>query len=333
MVLEGTSSEATSVDSGVPQGTVLGPLLFLCHINDLPDAVKSQVRLFADDCLLYREINTPQDHHTLQEDLRQLEVWADTWSMRFNATKCYILSLQHSSPFYYQLNDTTLQKVASNPYLGVQISEDLKWGPHIKGITKKANSTLGFLRRNLRRCPPACRNSAYLALVRPLLEYGAAVWDPYRQKDIDLIERTQRSAARFITGDYRSTSPGSVTKLLQKAKLQPLQDRRKHLCLSLLYKVVEGLTPALPPENFLTPQKPGRLIRAKIQHDHVTTDTISDHIRNNNRAYAIPRCRTEQQRNSFFIRTAVNWNHLDNATVHAPSVQRFKTLLTATQHQ
>ena len=76
VVLEGTSSETTSVDSGVPQETVLGPL---CRINDLPSAVKSQVRLFADDCLLYREINTTQDHHTLQDDLRQLEAWADTW--------------------------------------------------------------------------------------------------------------------------------------------------------------------------------------------------------------------------------------------------------------
>ena len=101
VVPEGTSSETTSVDSGVPQGTVLGPLLFLCHISDLPSAVKSQVRLFADDCLLYREVNTTQDHYTLQEDLRQLEAWADTWGMRFSASKCHILSLQHSSSFFY----------------------------------------------------------------------------------------------------------------------------------------------------------------------------------------------------------------------------------------
>ena len=98
MVLEGTSSETTSVDSGVPQETVLGPL---CHINDLPSAVKSQVRVFADDCLLYIEVNTTQDHHTLQDDLRQLEAWADTWGMRFSASKCHILSLQHSSSFFY----------------------------------------------------------------------------------------------------------------------------------------------------------------------------------------------------------------------------------------
>ena len=85
VVIEGACSESTTLDSGVPQGSVLGPILFLCHINDLPSSVSSQVRLFVDDCLLYREINTFKDHLTLQQDLKQLEVWADTWGMRFNA--------------------------------------------------------------------------------------------------------------------------------------------------------------------------------------------------------------------------------------------------------
>ena len=79
VVVEGTSSSATTVDSGVPQGTVLGLLLFLCHINDLPKAVKSQVRLYADDCLIYREINVFKDHHTLQEDLKS---WATSWALQ-----------------------------------------------------------------------------------------------------------------------------------------------------------------------------------------------------------------------------------------------------------
>jgi hypothetical protein len=79
---------------GVPQGTVLGPILFLCHINDLPDSVKSSVRLFADDCLLYRETNTQGDHDILQQDLTDLESWAEKWGMRFNAKKCYILSMR-----------------------------------------------------------------------------------------------------------------------------------------------------------------------------------------------------------------------------------------------
>lgn len=80
------------------------------------------------------------DHITLQNDLKKLEVWAETWGMRFNATKCYILSIQNTSNFFYQLNNIILKRVLNNPYLGLLISEDLKWTPH---ITKMANSTLG----------------------------------------------------------------------------------------------------------------------------------------------------------------------------------------------
>ena len=94
VVLEGEKSSEVTVDSGVPQGTVLGPILFVCHINDLPDVVKSQVRLFADDCLLYRPINSQKDHDILQQDLKNLETWAENWRMRFNAKKCYILSIK-----------------------------------------------------------------------------------------------------------------------------------------------------------------------------------------------------------------------------------------------
>ena len=103
VVLNGECSKSVTVDSGVPQGTVLGPLLFLCHINDLPDSVKSQVRLFADDCLLYRPIRNSNDHVILQRDLQKLETWATEWGMSFNAKKCYIMSItgNTSSNFLY----------------------------------------------------------------------------------------------------------------------------------------------------------------------------------------------------------------------------------------
>jgi hypothetical protein len=87
-IVEGEKSNDTTVDSGVPQCTVLGPILFPCHIHDLPDSVTSSVRLFADDCLLYRTIKTAKDHHKLQADLEQLEIWAKDWGMRFNAKNC-----------------------------------------------------------------------------------------------------------------------------------------------------------------------------------------------------------------------------------------------------
>ena len=215
VAVEGTSSSTTTVDSGVPQVTVLGPLLFLCHINDLPEAVQSQVRLFADDCLIYREIKDFSDHLTLQEDLTSLEQWAELWGMRFNATKCYIMSLTRNpaTSFFYSLGNTTLKQVSTNPYLGLHFSANLSWSTHINYITKKANSTLGFLRRNLRQCLTTCKRNAHLALVRPLLEY--------QKQEIDKLERIQRVAVRFIARDYRSRTPGLVTGLLRKQTTYP----------------------------------------------------------------------------------------------------------------
>ena len=143
VIVDGEASSEHYVESGVPQGTVLGPLLFLVHINDLPDCVKSCVRLFADDCLLFRTIRNLADHLALQEDLFQLEKWAKINGMSFNAKKCYILSVNKSgtsSSFFYQLNDTILQGVDIDPYLGLLISKDLKWATHIDKISKKASS-------------------------------------------------------------------------------------------------------------------------------------------------------------------------------------------------
>ena len=126
VVLEGENSSEVTVDSGVPQGTVLKPILFLCHINDLPDAVKSQVLLFEDDCLLYRPINSQKDHDILQQDLKHLDTWAENWGMRINVKKCYILSIKQKSSKLYSLNGHLLEQVKNNPYLGLQISEDMK---------------------------------------------------------------------------------------------------------------------------------------------------------------------------------------------------------------
>jgi hypothetical protein len=173
------NSSDVHVVSGVPQGTVLGPLLFLCHINGLPESVSSQVRLFADDCLLYRTIKTHKDHITLQNDLNNLEKWASTWGMRLNVTKCYILSVKKSTTYFYRLNNNILKEVENNPYLGLSTSNDLKWTNHINNICKKASSTVEFIRRNLKHSPAKCRRTAYISLVRSTLEYGAIIWDPY----------------------------------------------------------------------------------------------------------------------------------------------------------
>ena len=327
VVVEGAISDETTVNSGVPQGTVLGPLLFLCHINDLPNTVKSKVRLFADDCLLYREINCPQDHVALQEDLKKLETWANDWGMKFNPKKCYILSIQQTTDFIYSLCNTPLQYVKSSPYLGIHLSNDMKWSTHISYVSKRANSILGFLRRNLRSCPPSCKKNAYLSLVRPVLEYGSMIWNPYLKQNINKLEKTQRMAARFITGDYKSRTPGSMTKMLKDLSLPSLHDRRRELRLSFLYKIIEGLVPAIPSAEYLTPHKPGRKIRPKQRNDYESSNTIADHVRNNSRTFLVHRCRTEQLRQSFFVSTVRDWNQLDERIVGCASVESFKKLI------
>ena len=228
VVIDGESSQETEVLSGVPQGTVLGPLLFLVHINDLPANVTSKVRLFADDCLLYRKIKSSKDQEDLQEDLNKLEVWALNWGMKFNAKKCYILSITNKGKHkFYELNSYILKHVENNPYLGLILSNDLKFSTHIDQISKKASSTLGFIQRNLKKCPSEVKKTAYISLVRSTLEYGATVWDPYLKKDIYKLERVQRKAIRFIKSDFKSRDPGSVTQMRKELKLPTLKERRK----------------------------------------------------------------------------------------------------------
>ena len=116
--------------------------------------------------------------------------------------------------------------VSSTPYLGVCLSETLEWEAHINRITSKANSTLGFLRRNLKACPPKLRETAYFSLVRSSLEYSSAVWDPFRRKYIDKLEKIKRSAARFVTQNHRQTA--SVTSLIQNLGWTDLKTRHKN---------------------------------------------------------------------------------------------------------
>jgi hypothetical protein len=328
VVLEGESSEEAHVESGVPQGTVLGPLLFLCHINDLPDSVNSQVRLFADDCLMYREIDSFRDHTALQDDLAKLEDWAQLWGMRFNAKKCFVLPTKNNSSYFYTLNGEILKNVEQNPYLGIEISADLKWSKHIAALCKKTSSTLGFLRRNLGNCLPDCRRMAYVSLIRSALDYGATVWDPYLAQDRTRLERIQRQAARFIKRDYKSRDPGCVGKMLQDLELPTLQERRRQQRLTTLFKILEGNIPAIPPDTFLTPiDKNKRKIKLVTFSDSVTNNIVSKYVYNNTRGYKVPDASTEQYQRSFFVQTVIDWNKLDEEVVKAGSVAAFSAAI------
>ena len=197
VVCDGSRSQYSPVTSGVPQGTVLGPLLFLLHLNDLPTVVDpgTSVRLFADDALIYRVINSLEDQVALQQDLRNLEHWASAWGMVFNASKCYMMHINRTrahQPYMYQLCGTLLSSVTSEKYLGVYVNHDLRWTHHIDQVAAKAARKLGFIRRNLRGAPSECKKLAYIALVRSGMEYASIIWDPHTKKDQDKLEKVQR---------------------------------------------------------------------------------------------------------------------------------------------
>jgi hypothetical protein len=196
---------------------------------------KTTLRHFADDSLLYRSIKTIDDRKQLQEDLATLTKWAETWQMTFHPAKCYILRVSRkNTPIIenYEMKGHILSTVHQCPYLGVELSEDLGWEPHIN----KANKVLGFLRRNIGKCPQDIKEKAYLTLVRPHLEYSSAVWDPHRKQHINSIEMIQRRAARFATSTY-SREQGMVTSILNTLGWHSLQSRRKTSRLTLMIKL------------------------------------------------------------------------------------------------
>ena len=158
VVLDGSSSSDSPVLSGVPQGTVLGPLKFLLYVNDIAAKVSPQttVKLFAVDCLLYRTIESAADSFQLQQGLDSMVDWSNTWLMRFNASKCHLLKIkttkQKCLPTVYNIKGVQLQQVDHHPYLGVELTADLTWKTHISNITSKANRFLNLLRRHLYSC-------------------------------------------------------------------------------------------------------------------------------------------------------------------------------------
>ena len=306
VVVDGHKFSASRVESGAPQGTILGPLLFLLHINDLPSVASSQVRLFTDDCLLYRQIRSQSDSLALQQDLSALEGWGKDWGMRFNPGKCNIMHMAipgRPLSFMYSLCGQVLQSVDEAKYLGVTIPNELKWSPHVNSVANKASSTLDFLRRNLRRCPTKLKEATYISLVHSTMEYAAAVWDPHLSKDVQALERVQRRAARFFWGDYQSTS--SVTTLLAQIGLTNLERRRRDLRLALLFKVIHGHVAVSADDLGLEKADP----RTRSNHPHKYRTLASS---------------TNILRYSFTHRTVPEWNALPASTVEAGTPDGFK---------
>ena len=308
VVVDGKTSKSLKVTSGVPQGTVLGPLLFLCYINDLPDRVKSSVRLFADDCLLYRTINTKEDANQLQTDLNNLQQWETDWLMSFNPSKCEVITFtkkRKPAKNKYYIRGHQLQETSAAKYLGVQLDNQLTWNQHISSITKKANSLNALLFRNLRKCPRHIKAKCFLVLVRPALEYASIVWDPHTAKHIHSLEAVQRRAARYSMNDFSKHS--SVTAMLQHLKWPSLQERRTNSKLTMAYKIKNNLVAI--DDNILFPPLPRSTRSSQKGGAFVPSSRLDCHL------------------HSFFPCTARLWNNCDPITRASSTLEAFKSRL------
>ena len=229
--------------------------------------------------------------------------------MSFNAKKCHIMSItlarKHRHVIDYHLAGETLQTVKDHPYLGVTFSDKMKWNSHIHHICKKANQTLGFLRRNLSHCPKTTKEMAYKTLVRPTTEYCSTVWNPRQSNMIDKIEMVQRRAARFVTHNYgRQESP---TEMIKALGWHTLEERRARQSLVMFFKIVTN--------------------RIAINKDLLTQEITGRTRRNHDLTYCHQQCQVEAYRQSFFPSTIPKWNALPAYVVSAPSVDAFKARL------
>ena len=229
VALQGTYSDWLQVLSGVPQGSILGPLLFLVYIDDIPQCIKhdSKVAIFADDSKLFKIIEKPSDKLSLQ-DLTQPSIWSDTWKMCLSIPKCKALNISRKkipTKREYHLNGSPLATVSEIYDLCITVTNTLQWSQHIKLISSKANRTLGLIRRVCRDInDPDIKKLLYCSIVRPQLEYACELWSPYTSKDKLLLETVQRRATKLILNYAREIS---YRDLLLKLSLLPLEYRRE----------------------------------------------------------------------------------------------------------
>ena len=193
-------SETSKVTSGIPQGSILGPILFTIFINDLPESINSICKIFADDTKIY---NTSNKHDMIQTDLNALISWSNKWQLYFNSQKCKCLHHGKSNPKheYYLENENgreVLPKGEEELDLGVYFTVNLKFDKQVNEAVRKANMVLGLIKRNFCYIDRDVFNKLYKSLVRPHLEYAQEVWQPYLKKHSILMEKVQRRATKLV---------------------------------------------------------------------------------------------------------------------------------------
>ena len=244
MVVGGESSQDTTVLSGVPQGSVLGPLLFRIYIDDVSGLVLSAgstLNLYADDMLLYKPVGRPEDVNHLQIDIDHIRVWVSNNHLALNSDKCKVMMISRKRnpvpPPQFILQDTLLKQVEDYRYLGVLLTSDLSWSSHINSTCSKARKLIGLLyRRFYGNVDNQSLFEHYNILVRPHLEYASPLWDPYLIKDIAKLESVQKFALKLCSKQWDM----DYQDLIELMQLPTLENRRLYLKLCTLYKIIHG---------------------------------------------------------------------------------------------
>ena len=309
VVIDGQSSAWSVVPSGVPQGSLLGPLFFVIFISDLPDVVMpgNTIALYADDCKTSRVVSYPSDQQKFQSDLDNLCEWSQRNLMDFNVKKCKLLRItKKRMPFHadLKLNGCSLEETYEFCDLGLVTSNKLSWNAHVDKICSKANKILVLVKRTCKG--PKDVNTVrtlYCALVRSQLEYCTIVWSPHTARNINKLERIQRRASKFILktdNDYETRK--------DKLNLLSLEDRRFFFDVLFFYKVLNGfINIDMSPLIDFYSHSDRHCLRGR---DNLTLK----------KQFA----RTDVFKFSYFNRIVDLWNSLPNSTRSAMSVSNFK---------
>ena len=299
--MDGAYSSWKKVISGIPQGSVIGPILFVIFINDMPDAVKHNFcKLFADDCKLYGKVAATGEN-LVQSDLTLLEEWSRIWQLPFNAKKCKAMHFGYNNPKRtYSLGGQELEAIASEKDLGVMVDDKLKFHVHTAFATKKANQMLGVIKKTYKTRDADTIATLYKSMVRPHLEYGNAVWGPCYMGDLKLVEGVQRRATKLIP--HLHDLP--YEDRLRALNLPSMEYRRKRGDMLQCFKVMNGLV--------------------RIEAKDLFTPTPLASTRGHHQRVLRQQSHKASRTNSFSQRTIRNWNSLPQDVITAPSVDAFK---------
>ena len=270
VVINGLNSDWTKVLSGVPQGSVLGPLLFVIYINDIDSTLLNKLLKFADDSKLYGTVRNQEEVANFATDLETLCKWSKDWMMPFNVEKCKVLHFGKHNPMHvHSINNVALKNVTEEIDLGVIVQGNLKVSEQCTKVVKAANRTLGMIKRTFSSRDSSIIVPLYKTLVRPQLEYCAQAWRPHLIKDITLLERVQQRALRMITG----LNNLSYEQRLAKLDMTTLETRRLRGDMIEVYKIVKGFDDVEAQSFFEMSFTSLRGHSFKLYKKHVNTNT------------------------------------------------------------